>query len=142
MINPTELRIGNYATILSGEQRTITGIQKCSNDQYQIEFGNNGLYISHLNAIPIALTTQWLERFGLIEDKDDEDFDEGVIHYEGLGISAWADNESIKEHGWTVDIEFKGQNPSCDDAIIKYVHQLQNLYTTLTGKELTTKDNA
>ena len=70
------------------------------------------------NYKPIPLTEEWLLRFGI--DKKDRvingNFNIGVLYYNG-GIDYF---------------EF-------DVTHIKHVHQLQNLYFALTGKELTIK---
>jgi hypothetical protein len=68
---------------------------------------------------PIPLTEEWLLKFGFVY---------------------------LKGHGWVVgDVFSFNINDSFEldwyeQAPLKYVHQLQNLYFALTGKELTIKD--
>ena len=66
---------------------------------------------------PILITPEWLERFG---------FEKKPIHWEGA-IDLMADGDEWNFESGYIDIN------------IKYVHQLQNLYYALTGKELEKK---
>jgi hypothetical protein len=68
---------------------------------------------------PIPLTEEWLLKFRFVKK------DYGCqIHYYANTKSLWK-------------ITFKKDIFKRDKTIIKYVHQLQNLYFALTGQELT-----
>jgi hypothetical protein len=114
MIKKTELRIGNYYLGASrGGYEIVTGrtIQ-------QIEE-------SKLNALPIPLTPEVLEKCGFIVD-------ELGYSYVGInGISLCQTKANSVFPCWK-DTKI-GSKP------IKYLHQLQNLYFTLTGEELEIK---
>jgi hypothetical protein len=143
-----DYRIGNYVTI-PGEVQYIIGIE--SNMDWNDEYG----FASHLETIrtnlnpmnmskdglmyvseaePIPLTEEWLEKFGFnskyksihtqwnfydfyIHQKSDVDDDGGDLPTEQV---------------FYYDFRYE----------IKTVHQLQNLYHSLTGKELTLKTTA
>ena len=62
---------------------------------------------------PIPLATEWLERFGFKKSRED----------------GWV---------WMLDLP---KNDATYHSNCKYVHQLQNLYAALTGKELTVKED-
>ncbi len=121
-----ELRIGNWVT-WEGEACKLDGITRDFNDSpydVEIEF-SNGLFnrepIEDLK--PIPLSEEWLIRFGfLLEDfnwyKNDSD-DSFYISFES-------------DYGFYVGATTYGYLKA-----ILYVHQLQNLYFALTGKELT-----
>jgi hypothetical protein len=105
-----ELRIGNW--INNGEQNIRVSATAFNTD------------ISHCK--PIELTEEWLLKFGLEK------------------ISIWTFSLNLVgnldliyysgEKGWSV-----GLKSYSDFSNLKYVHQLQNLYFALTGKELKIK---
>lgn len=110
-----ELRIGNYVNycgqiITAGDcwDDIFHGISKHKKDKVTIE--------------PIPLTEQWLKDFGL-NPKNNYFKQLGVCYENGSYIAAFDDNEF-------------GHNKE-DEFLIKYVHQLQNLYFAIMGKELT-----
>jgi hypothetical protein len=88
-----------------------------SNDHRSVFVGNNWYLTQDLK--PIELTYQWLDKLGF-EFKDAGDFG----HYYSL------DNFDLNQDYQPIDFD-------CIE--IKYVHQLQNLYFALTGKELEIK---
>ena len=118
----TELRIGNWVIFNPDNGEFIVSEINC--------FGSNNL-INGLNAediSPIPLTEEWLVKFGIPKTID----------------WVWLDSE------YCITLEFVnvcGQDTNgryeiwvyFDNALLKqveYVHQLQNLYYTLTGKEI------
>ena len=83
----------------------------------------SGATIWHLEtgnatALPIPLTEEWLLRFGFKK-----------------GVKYWSYN------GFDVDFkEWFGFNKMVAKSPLKHVHQLQNLYFSITGEELTIKE--
>jgi len=111
----TELRIGNYVNLYG----SIATVQRFDfNDRPP-----NGLAIDE--GKPIPLTEQWLKDFGF------EQFGNYKIYNKGdFQIDKTAKEQ--KEEGYWFFINEYPVN-------IVYVHQLQNLYFTLTNEELTKK---
>lgn len=115
-----ELRIGNY---LNGKQGHVVVSEIRLNNSVKIYDNTSSFYVGTcLKAIPT--TTEWLLKLGFIYN----DF-EGLYQKSGYDVDI-LDGEHchfyIPEFGkWYQDTE--------------YLHQLQNLYFALTGKELTYK---
>lgn len=121
-----ELRIGNYV------------YHPMRDEHFAIDRGlfeyNNGL--ANLEDFrPIPLTEEWLKDFGFEKsvDKYQEGISYGLEAEFGIHI-VFADGDinycSLYQNYQLIDF-FTGH--------IKYVHQLQNLYFALTGKELEKK---
>lgn len=72
----------------------------------------------------IPLSPEWLERLGFKKDSQGEYYDPREVLFTVI-----FDGDSVN-HVW--DASFTG-------ADIQYVHQVQNLFFALTGKELTLK---
>lgn len=123
MIEPKELRIGNFVSRVNGDsyQATVATISDLEN--------------GHLIVNPIPITKEWLNDFGFMEDEDkgfipDEDRHCTVLSFKNIDFAfiegncyLWLEVESDTWYNmkWTK---------------IKYVHQLQNLFFALTGQEL------
>jgi len=142
-----ELRIGNLVTLnneryhprVHGETLMVTGINQTRGFENE---KTHGVSLEHINqkkttyydtysqficyVEPIALTEEWLLKFGFEKSSDngyiielsynshlDIDF---VYNYSELSVSKYAMNLNVK-----------------------YVHQLQNLYFALKGEELDIK---
>ena len=110
-MNEKELRIGNWIEYKGSHCAWAVS------DFAEIEHGI-------LNFVrPIPLTEEWLVKFGFVFD--------GVRYQQYINNNLWAFVKN-NAYGWySPFIEISNG--------IKYVHQLQNLYFTLTGEEL--KDN-
>ena len=107
-----ELRIGNKVDIY-GNVATIV-----PNDfEKWIDVKNNSYVMKNLK--PIELTEEWLIRFGFKK-----------MNYKLLN--------KIVFYSETWDIEFSDNEFYMPDIgiVVKYVHQLQNLYFALTNEEL------
>ena len=110
----TELRLNNYVTDVE------------DNDIYQIDKTWFAYLPKSINNIqPIPLTEQWLKDFGF-----------------EIGVSGKSTFAEIPEPNWF--IMSKNDNEAVWNPYFlrskgkcEYVHQLQNLYFCLTGKELT-----
>jgi len=120
-----ELRKGNYFTDKTEsifKLKRIEFEEYDSDDDFTLVYGIsiNGEYLWHEEAEPIPLTEEWLLKFGF---------------YRGFG------GEPKVEINKNISLSYnEGEIFIGDDIVlnhIKYIHQLQNLYFTLTGKELT-----
>lgn len=122
-----ELRIGNYLNQvkylngLCNEIRKVTSINKEG-------FLNVDILSKHIISsqpidwfIPIALTEAWIYKFDFINIG-------GIFTKD----KTWFEIENTKNKLWF--------STYGNDVEIKYVHQLQNLYHSLTGEELQLKD--
>lgn len=128
----SELRIGNWVETPREAQRVdyihkdIIGLENCigGTDRYQVNPIWSG-DIEDLKGVP--LTEEWLVKFGFEKTVSDgrDAFKKGDLWFSKDG-SKWdfwfQDDESGDIFSW-------GLRPS-------YVHQLQNLYHSLTGEEL------
>jgi hypothetical protein len=86
---------------------------------------HNGWEIDEGNECnPIPLTEEWLERFGAKSDVVSSMF--GLGNWISINLSN--------------DGDFWIENITGEVVVIKYVHQLQNLYFALTGEELQTDE--
>ena len=125
MIQPQELRIGNYVEY-NGEIIKLDGSLLCCYIQNELEFPLN----------PIPLTEEILLKFGFNEVEGErwcdmhEEFEECNYYYLSMFKIYYNPETDIFE----------------DDSLyhfnvnLKYVHQLQNIYFALTGEELTFKN--
>lgn len=140
MIDPKELRLGNFVLNHFGTQVDVTVIDDC------IDW-----------AKPISITPEWLERLGFsIEDtlSFSEYFNKSYGNIKAYIIDSiwfcshfdWMCHKDISltsQRGWYIgrrntNQRYKGWNYD-GSAEVKYIHQLQNLYFALTGKELIVK---
>ena len=124
----SELRIGN---LVNARKTNHTWDQTClitglTHKGIYVKYGNG--HIIPINIKPILLTEEWLLKFGGIHETGGMYFfgNVGILHYR-------RENEfSLMNYNYK-----KGQIYTT----IKYVHQLQNLYFALTGKELEYEQN-
>ena len=148
-----EYRIGNYVTV-RGVIQYIIGIE--SNNDWNVEDGLGAfetirtnvnpmnmskdglLYVSEVE--PIPLTEDALLSFGFVSMPETKDEFRFTDNDEGFRLEV---SEYFIKDGRAVfyyNKPYKNQNHTCI-AYCKYVHQLQNLYHALSGKELTTKND-
>lgn len=131
-MNANELRIGNIVfDTEQGITDTITAIE-----EGRVSLQNAKLPYTPIEKIKsISLTEEWLLRFGFEQKYD---YTIQSTHFEN-------------KHCWVYIINQKGENPFFEFEWITpagrfnlfqsfyYVHQLQNLFLALTGKELELK---
>lgn len=127
-----ELRIGNKVNVIDndGGIDTVIEIQR----DYCIcqEYGS----VDWSMVEPIPLSPEWLESFGFRSDLKD-------WYWLPTGKNSYI---AANPHGFYLSVTdpddetFKTDKDEFADKLeIEYVHQLQNLYFALTGKELTLK---
>ena len=108
----TELRIGNWVNAFGIEQEILIGVFYSK--------GADVWFVDHLeikDIEPIPLTPEWLEGFGFKPLVNDWQIKGMIIH--------------TRKRGYVVNTRTQ---------VIKYVHQLQNLYYALTNTELEIND--
>lgn len=131
----SELRIGNWVMIEDSEPHPITGIKS---DKIYHFYKGHEFHSDLSDARPIPLTPQLLEKAGFRFKKLPENWLNGENGHE-ICLRESADRWLlISGHFATVYDSgniFKGM-PIC--AEIRYLHQLQNLYHSLTGSDLST----
>lgn len=113
-MKPNELRIGNY--YYWGQDNEI--LQVTLFDFYELYTGEENID----SWKPIPLTEEWLLKFGFKYNKKEMGFLKDNFHIE------------VRGYGCPVFVY-----PTFHLTDIKHVHQLQNLYFSLTGEELTIK---
>jgi hypothetical protein len=118
-----ELRVGNlvYESKRSKILRKKIGVEICEIKSLDIHHLES--FPESENFEPIPLTEEWLFKFGFEKNEN------GLFKLFNESEVPILLNEDLD--GWTCD----GINFSVNGT--QYVHQLQNLYFALTGKELT-----
>lgn len=133
-MNPKELRIGNYVYAEWHKSKETFQVQEIYNthgENYSVGCTESGCQVT--DYAPIPLTEEWLVKFGF-EQHDvykgcyDKDFNIIKIQFDVDGMLCYF-HDGID---WGT-FNYKS------DYTIKYVHQLQNLYFSLTGKDLEIK---
>jgi len=132
MINVNELKIGNlaYKSLKSGNGRKLIARIGCSDFERIFEDTTS------FNFEPIELTKEWLLKLGF---KKRFDFDDcnlyDLVEYTGItksglnrGQGFFCIADFIEKEGFWIDLQSR--------ATLKYVHQLQNLFSAITGVEL------
>lgn len=129
MIEPRELRIGNYVNFL-GKPKKIIGLSKrnynmnTETTHHYAEFENHiPVMFTHLK--PIPLTEEILLKYGFERWVDD-------VLYLNIKIGRLEHKLRVFEKIGHVLLDHDkriGED-------LKHLHQLQNLYHSLTGKEL------
>jgi len=126
-MNITELRIGNLVyCVATNNIQKITGITEEHTYVNSITFD----YLEFDELEPIDITEEWLIRFGF-EHSDRFGFEHSDFLQDFIKDSF---HLIITNNGKFISPDI------CRSPELKYVHQLQNLYFALTGKELNTVD--
>jgi len=115
-----ELRLGNYFVDSKGR---LCEVEEISKHFIDCNITAIDSAITSFPIRPIPLTEEWLLKFGFTKIYN------GHLNYvkEFGGLNAYGEWEDGKLIGVSVE---------CIHLLIKYVHQLQNLYFSLTGEEL------
>jgi hypothetical protein len=138
MVKAKELRIGNivsfYKPLLNDPQQLIVqGIYENEDEnQWYVE---SDVYspINEAGLLPISLTVEWLKKFGFepAEESPGDNWYEIQLYRHTLQVCPATYPKLINivdEHDQAVMFT---KTLNCE-----YVHQLQNLYHSLTGEEL------
>lgn len=114
-----ELRIGNIIKH-SLTECVVESIFNCENIDVSNEYEEWNALLDECK--PIPLTEEWLIKFGFEKTK---------------GYVFKIDKFSLFDHNYDqVNLFLQLNSPNVPLIHIKFVHQLQNLYFALTGKEL------
>lgn len=111
----TELRIGNYITDDFASESAYFAVKELKK---KICYYGASFKATYKGLKPIPLTEEWLLKFG---------FDK----HGSLKHQAFTKDDFIIRKELDFDYEHESRSKT-----LKYVHQLQNLYHALTGKEL------
>lgn len=137
MIDARELRLGNYVLDSGGKVLRIDFFEHLQSG-YDCKFGQRMFVASEEvhpmtdytdSANPIPLTEQWLIDFGFGKVQN-------IYQRHNQILLDPESNGSYKVKFWTHSIS-RAEPLYQSNLAIRYVHQLQNLYFALTGKELT-----
>lgn len=139
MINPAEIRLGNYFLDCGGKVLRVDFIDYLR-DGFDCKFGQlnfiDGQEVHPFteytkSANPIKINSEWLQKFG----------GEKIDNPNGTSSWVWIiDNQIWMYETWRDhDFFIKSMLNINNQKNINYVHELQNLYYCLTGKELTIK---
>lgn len=121
MIKSTELRIGNFLYYKNTNDLGTVEIIHKNHYECRDEFG---MFTPNCKYEPIPLSKEWFEKFGYYNENRPNHFAK--------------DEMTIDEHTfWDCNGIFIDDK---NGVRIKYVHQLQNLFFCLRGKELTIKN--
>lgn len=134
MIPLNELRIGSIIKYFRAD--LIVKIKIVDNKLLSI-LTNQENQIDRSCHYPIGLTKEWFKKLGFIEYENEYDTTYEIEIEDGYKL------ESVKSlHSYTSFLLREVNNVTGDQLFflphnIEYVHQLQNLYFSLSGKELT-----
>lgn len=124
MIDPKQLRIGNYITFPIGLKGKLCEVLAINEKQVLIKTEiDRRAWLNFDYLEPIPLTQELLEKCGFEYDQDDHG------HY-------WTIDEFVVELSGIEEGIFKLEQYR---TIITTLHQLQNLYFAITGDELEIK---
>lgn len=138
MIQANKLRVGN---VLMYHALTVTvmaiGQHSATLGYFRDSIGFEREYTDADFPKPIPLTPEWLQRAGFVKEFDDV-YSIGLPTGDGVDLLLeWGDCSLRRNH--VGKEKKKGDKNPYDYAYIKspkYVHQLQQLYFSLSGKEL------
>lgn len=127
MIQANELSIGNYIYDDFNEVHIVEKIESQKFNDWngsdtslvvfsKLSKDDKGMYTCDVVS-PIPLTEEWLLKFGFEKKRD-------FFHLDYESFCIFLDKKGYYTH------------INCGNLYIKHVHQLQNLYFALTGKEL------
>jgi hypothetical protein len=117
----SELRIGNY---VKGIGHNISWIIEGIEKDYIYSYNSWRLLSSFQ---PIPLTKEWLLKIGF-------EFAVDTWYFNGFALweTEWGDDKGATGIGYFYELRERGMM----DKHIQYLHELQNLYYSLTGEEI------
>jgi len=116
MIKATELRIGNWLMTDKEEQVVDVLCDSLSTNDYQC--------ITYDMVVGIPITEEWLLNLGLTKEQDH------IFVFPNTSYRLWG-------FGWELQMFLIGGDwVDVNIKRIKYIHNVQNVYFELTGKEL------
>lgn len=127
MIQPNELRLGNYVSQLGAVCRVVAVSNIIYGSVYIVQLGDarsEGFTSESID--PIPLSNDWLVRFGFCKTVLSSYMTGVEIKYSAFELKGFVYN-SIQRTWWYRGVLEKQP---------KSVHQLQNLFFALTGEEL------
>ena len=142
MIQPQELRLGNYV-LYNGMICVVSSIIEPTptkdrfNNKYVISLWNNGSFNATIDEIePIVITEEILFKCGFLKDENEIYHIDIFTHYLELMNSM--------ECYYPIYIQKAQMSSENEQRIglnnLEFVNQLQNLFYSLTGEELTFKN--
>jgi hypothetical protein len=126
MIQANELRIGNKILNSDNEIVTVTELR----DEFYLNESKHGQYYATSN--PIPLTPEILEKCGFVKEDDKISTFWKLILNRSEAISI----EDDGSFGLNAANASSSEGYASSPDLCKYLHQLQNLYYSLTGTEL------
>lgn len=130
-----EFRIGNLI-YPNDENATPYEIKGVMTDKvfFGIDRMNEEMWQDIEEIEPIPLTEDMLNKMGFEKTKNKVVYDVVVYDFHGFQLN------KVVNHKWDTYTNWNNNKNyiTANGAAIQYVHQLQNLYFTLTGQELTT----
>lgn len=128
MIKAKDLRIGNLAQQINRNDNNYTVKEITPMDivgQHQCDVSGYELFVG------IPINEEWLLRAWFEKRRSDN------------GLHIWDNGRIELNHNFEVSLfdgRPDGNETKSFDIIVKYVHQLQNLFAALTGEELEIKE--
>lgn len=155
MINPQELRIGNYfyrinrsrqvhlpdGEVLKVLRISLFGAEYCNADENPMTINHDFYKVDLRDISPIRLTPQWLERASFRNNS------KGLFTMGNADTTLCVQDRSFigfTDNTFSIGIRYDDwdQDPVTINNFafnIKYVHELQNIWPFLTNEELTFK---
>lgn len=123
-----ELRIGNLVTV--ADQDAIWEVYAVGRLVRVVDFDGSKQYIPYHNLLPIYLSHEWLERMGFQKLY----MEDGYFFYE---LELFGPDSKLT----LIEGDKNGMVEVClsfseNEVRFQYVHQVQNFYSAVTGKEL------
>lgn len=129
MIKPNELRLGNYVAVKNHGEEVIGKVFAINENLISVDGGNNN-YDYHLLE-PIPLSEEILLKCGFEKEIIPRAFGVHNIYYDKI-IAI----HEIETFEWRV---YDESDEYAINVELKSIHQLMNLYFSITGKELEVK---
>ena len=126
----TELRIGNYVGDVWGGRKSFWNVNELK--KTFCIYGKDNFDVMYRNLRPIKLNKEWLTKLGFVKDDNASYWIDLQSHYLEL---VQHDNRWTPIYAQVPELSNEDEQ-RVSMSNIEHVHQLQNLYFALTGKEL------